>query len=181
MVVTSQISISGVMCRVLIDSRDTHSYVALKIIDKLGFPCKLFGNSFSTMLPSCEVMLSSRWLQLVYVVIEGRKYPTDLIELDIPDYDEILGMDWLTKFGATIECRRKTVVFKPNEGESFSFKEEVMGFRTHVILALKARNMMQHGCSSYLASVLDKSRKIELKRENVHIAMNSRKCFPRIY
>ena len=37
----------------------------------------------------------------------------DLIELLTTDFDMILGMDWLAKYGATIDCRRKMVIFEP--------------------------------------------------------------------
>ncbi|XP_062093936.1 uncharacterized protein LOC133799972 [Humulus lupulus] len=156
-VVTAQLPIFGMICRVLIDSEVTHSYISMNMIDKLGMPYKLFDHSFSTMLPSGDMMLSTRWLQSTPLIIEGRVCLTDLIEINIPDYDFILGVDWLSKHGASIDCQKKTEEFKPEEGEVFSFKGELAGFRTPIIYALEARNMMQHGCSTFLASVVDKS------------------------
>ncbi|XP_062075873.1 uncharacterized protein LOC133780001 [Humulus lupulus] len=47
------------------------------------------------------------------ISVEGREFLADLIELSIRDYDVILGMDWLSKHGATIDCRKKTVEFRP--------------------------------------------------------------------
>ena len=44
----------------------------------------------------------------------------DLIELDMEDFDMILGMDWLVRYGATIDCRKKMVTFEP-EGEDLLF------------------------------------------------------------
>ena len=87
-------------------------------------------------------------------------------------------MDWLSKHGATIDCRKKIVEFRPKEGEVFSFKGEVAGFRTPIISALEARNMMQHGCSAFLASVVDKSKESELKPKNVHIVCEFPEVFP---
>ncbi|XP_062086238.1 uncharacterized protein LOC133792353 [Humulus lupulus] len=134
--VTDQLLISGMICRVLIDSGVTYSYVSMNMIDKLGMPCKLFEHRFSAMLPSGEMMLSTRWLQLAPIIIEGRECSTDLIELSIPDYDAILCMDWLSKHGAMIDCWKKTVEFRLEEGEIFSFKGKVAGFRTPIISTL---------------------------------------------
>ncbi|XP_062116820.1 uncharacterized protein LOC133830766 [Humulus lupulus] len=92
-VVSSQLSISGVMCRVLIYFGATHSYVSMNVIDKLIIPCKLFEHSFSTMLPSGDMTLSTRWLSSTPIMIEGRECPADIIELSIPNYDVIHGMD----------------------------------------------------------------------------------------
>ena len=36
----------------------------------------------------------------------------DLIELEMVDYDVILGMDWLNTHHAIIDCRKKLVLFK---------------------------------------------------------------------
>ncbi|XP_062114063.1 uncharacterized protein LOC133825088 [Humulus lupulus] len=124
-------------------------------------------------------MTLSTWcLQLAPIVIESRECPTDLIELDILDYDAILGMGWLSKHGATIDCQKKMVEFIPKEGELFSFKGEVEGFCRPIISALEAQNMIQHGCSAFLASVVDKSKETELKPENVHIVCEFPEVFP---
>ena len=45
--------------------------------------------------------------------IEGRVLVVDLIELAMEEYDMILGMDGLSKYGATIDCKRKMVTFAP--------------------------------------------------------------------
>ncbi|XP_062100562.1 uncharacterized protein LOC133806481 [Humulus lupulus] len=140
--VTSQLPISGMICRVLIDSGATHSYVAMNVIDKLRLPCKLFERSFSIMLPSGDIMSSARWLQSASIIVEGKECPADLIELDIPDYDTILGMDWLAKYRAMIDCRQNTVEFRPKDGELFSFKGKVVGFCMPIITALSTQNMM---------------------------------------
>ncbi|XP_062081011.1 uncharacterized protein LOC133785812 [Humulus lupulus] len=177
-VVTGQLPISGMMSGVLINCGATHSYISMNMIDKLGMPYKLFEHSYSTMLPSGDTILSTRWLQSTPITIEGRECPTNLIELHIPDYDVILGIDWLSKHGASIDCRRKTMEFRLKEGELFYFKGEVAGFCTHKISALEARNMMQHGCSAFLASVVDKSKETELKPDNMHIVCEFSEVFP---
>ncbi|XP_062104832.1 uncharacterized protein LOC133816256 [Humulus lupulus] len=130
------------------------------------------------MIPLGDMMLSTRWLQSAPITIEGRECPIDLIELNIPYYDAMLGIDWLSKHGAKIDCQKKTMEFRPEEGGLFSFKGEVVAFRTPIISALEARNMMQHGCSAFLASMVDKSMETELKLENVHIICEFPEVFP---
>lgn len=62
------------------------------------------------------MLLSSHWLRHVPVEIAGRELSADLVVLNLVDYDVILGMDFLGKYNATIDCRKKRVVFQP-EGE----------------------------------------------------------------
>ena len=74
------------------------------------------GQAFKTALPSGDVLLSSHWLRHVLVEIAGRELSADLVVLNLVEYDVILGMDFLGKYNATIDCRKKKVVFQP-EGE----------------------------------------------------------------
>ena len=41
--------------------------------------------------------------------------------LDMIDYDVILGMDFLSKYGAMIDCKAKAVGFNPPREEKFMF------------------------------------------------------------
>ena len=47
------------------------------------------------------------------MVISERELSADLVILNMIDYDVILGMDFLSKCEATIDCKAKTVSFKP--------------------------------------------------------------------
>ena len=45
-------------------------------------------------------------------MIHDRKFSADLIALPFRDYDLILGMDWLSKHQAIVDCDKKSVVLK---------------------------------------------------------------------
>ena len=47
------------------------------------------------------------------IEIGGRKLSVDLIELPVLEFDVILGIDWLDKYDANINCRTKSIVLKP--------------------------------------------------------------------
>ena len=70
----------------------------------------------------------------------------DLIELDMVDFDVILGMDWIHTCYASIDCRIWAVKFHiPNEPviEWTSSSVEPKG---HFILYLKAMKLVSKGC-----------------------------------
>ena len=73
-------------------------------------------------LPSEENLTSRFSFKATPVKVVRREFPFDLIVLEIVDYDVILDIDWLSKYNATIFCRRKKVVFQPCEGEIFEYK-----------------------------------------------------------
>ena len=97
--VTGQISSAGSSYVVLFDSGATHSFVATRVIDKLCTPSLVLDRGFQTLIPSGDWLVSQRWVRALPVEIEGRVLILDLIELAMGDYDMILGMDWLSKYG----------------------------------------------------------------------------------
>ena len=51
----------------------------------------------------------------------------DLVPLTIQDFDVILGMDWLGKHHATIDCYNKIVTFNVIERNKVKYKREREG------------------------------------------------------
>jgi len=44
----------------------------------------------------------------------------DLIQFDLSDFDNILGMNWLHTYGAKIDCEDLRVILKDENGEKYS-------------------------------------------------------------
>ncbi|XP_020242931.1 uncharacterized protein LOC109821150 [Asparagus officinalis] len=65
--------------------------------------------------------MSSRECKRCPVVVCGRELFADLLVIDTNGFDVILGMDWLYNFHATIDCRRRSVVFKKPGHPDFEF------------------------------------------------------------
>ena len=51
-------------------------------------------------------------------------FSTDLIVLSILKFDVILGIDWLTKYGAILDCVSKSITFTVPRELSFKFQCE---------------------------------------------------------
>jgi hypothetical protein len=51
------------------------------------------------------------------VEIRGIGFPSDLIVINTPGVDVILGMNWLMKYEASVSCDKRTVTFKSPPGE----------------------------------------------------------------
>ncbi|WP_262708580.1 hypothetical protein, partial [Arcticibacter tournemirensis] len=89
------------------------------------------------------------------VKISERELYSDLIMLDMPDYDVILGMDFLSKYDASIECRKRRVVFQPEAEVKFEFIGEPKKRTKKFLSAIKAQKMLVKGCTGYLAHIVD--------------------------
>ncbi|XP_062118898.1 uncharacterized protein LOC133832595 [Humulus lupulus] len=101
--------------------------------------------------------MSRKWFRALPLRVDGRQLFVDLIELDMFDFDIILGMDWLAKYNAIIDCKKNMVVFKIDGDEPFAFVGTVTGLRIPIISALEAGKMLQHGCMGFLASGVNKA------------------------
>ncbi|XP_062085611.1 uncharacterized protein LOC133791708 [Humulus lupulus] len=178
MVVTGQLIISGKLCNLLFDSGAMHSFISYRMIDELEKPYEYLSSQFVTELPLGEVVLYNRGLRGATVRIEGKELPVDLIELNIKDYDIILGMDWLSRHRVTIECKGKMIIFKTEERMQLIFKGDISKTKIAIILVFKVRKLMSDGCQALLASMVDKSRETQLNLENVHIVCEFPEVFP---
>ena len=56
-----------------------------------------------------------------------------------------------------IDCRKKIVVFHPPDIDQFIFTGIHISLRFSLISAMKAQKLLDKGCMSYLASVVDVS------------------------
>ena len=58
-----------------------------------------------------DPLFSDRVVRDSKVLIEGQDFPADLVALDMRDFDVVLGMDWLSRHRATLDCYKKEVKF----------------------------------------------------------------------
>ena len=105
----------------MIDSGATHSFISSGVIDRLCRPSEYRTAGFGTLLPTRELVVSRRWIRALPVMVDSRELSVDLIELDMEDFDMILGMDWLVRYGDTIDCKKKMLTFEPEGEDPFVF------------------------------------------------------------
>jgi hypothetical protein len=126
-VVTGQLSINGCSYTVLFYSGATHSYVLRRVIENFDKPCDIYASGFGTLLPSGDLIVSTRWIRSLSFWIDGCELTANLIELQLSDFDIILGMVFLSKYGATIDWKWKMVVFEPDSANPAVFVGKIQG------------------------------------------------------
>ncbi|KAI3451367.1 hypothetical protein Pfo_008032 [Paulownia fortunei] len=177
-VVTGTILISGIPAIALIDSGSMHSFASCAFVRKLGITPDLLKVRYSVTVPSGEEIDSNQMLRACSIQISDRTLYADLVVLSMPNFEVILGMDWLTKYHATIDCNKKIVIFQPPGEEQFMFNGISFSRSLPIISALKAQKMLNKGCVGYLASVLDTSVEAQLKPENLDVVQEFVEVFP---
>ena len=111
-VIAGIFSLYDIEMHALIDPRSTHSYVCMEhVFDKVPAMEKLAYDMHVTSPLGHNVSVNSVYKNFP-IVIQAREFLADLITLPFQEFDLILGMDWLTKHRAIIDCGQKTVVLR---------------------------------------------------------------------
>ena len=96
----------------LIDSGSTHSYICMeKMSDKLP-SVELLAYDLLVTSPLGHSVRVNRVYKNCPLLVHDREFSVDLIALPFHEFDLILGMDWLSKHRAIVDCNKKIVLRK---------------------------------------------------------------------
>ena len=112
------------------------------------------------------------------LMVHDREFSVDLIALPFHEFDLILGIDWLSKHRAIVDCNNKIVLLKcPNLSEV-----RIQGIRSEsvpkLISAMKTRCFLRKGCEAFLALILDSKRE-QVNLENIPVIREFPDVFPK--
>ena len=176
--VSGQLFVSNLYLYALIDSGATHSYITSGISGRLeGNRIKL-SSPFITVTPAGDMYQSTFWYKDVPIKIQTHVLYANLIEIDMNDYDVILGMDWLSTHHALIDCHRRRVHFNPLQAKSFTYQGTSRVRAVPTISALQARKLLNSGCVGYWATMVDVSKESMLTPDDVPIVREYVSVFP---
>ena len=96
----------------MIDHGSTHSYVCIEhVFDKIPTVEQLAYDMHVTSPLGHNVTVNNVYRNCL-IVIQAREFLTNLITLPFREFDLILGMDWLSKHQAIVDCGQKIVVLR---------------------------------------------------------------------
>ena len=120
-IVTGTLLVDKLKDRVLFDSGATHSFISLYFTKILDRDRVIIKDPLAIGIAAGRA-IEVKYVFLAYVIeIDSKVYLADLIELDVLDFDIILGMDWLSENYASINCHDKCMRFKSKESIEFVF------------------------------------------------------------
>ena len=153
-VVTGIISILDHDAYTLVDTGATHSFASKPFLDRFQIETQPLEGRMRVSLPAGDPLLANRVVRESRVLIEEQEFPADLVALDMRDFDVVLGMDWLSRHRATLDCYKKEVkLHKPGKME-VKFKGLRRELSSCMISAMTAQRMLRKGCQGYLAYVV---------------------------
>ena len=108
-VVTGIISILDHDAYTLVDLGAMHSFASRPFLDCFQIETQPLGGHMRVSLPVGDPLVSDRVVRDSRVLIGGQEFQTDLVALDMRDFDVVLGIDWLSRHRATLDCYKKEV------------------------------------------------------------------------
>ncbi|XP_052197226.1 uncharacterized protein LOC127804408 [Diospyros lotus] len=144
--------ISNTLVHALIDPGSTHLFMSYALATSLGVETKLMESPIIISTPMGKSTRSSKVIEECEISLSDALFQVDLILLEVYDFDIILGMDFLSKYDANIDCRRKVMTIKKLEGEWVKFRGQGNPRNGKMISARKAEKLISqgsHGCIAY--------------------------------
>ncbi|XP_073121662.1 uncharacterized protein [Henckelia pumila] len=148
------ILIRGNATYALLDSGATHSFISQEFVMRVGIIPEDADTGYDVTLPSGEILTTSSILNGVELELQVNLIRADLVVLPMSRFDLILGIDWLSVNGASIDFWRRTVSVNPSNEDSFIFLVAKNSGALHVISYVRAKKLLQKGFQRFLASIV---------------------------
>ena len=144
----------GMSVYALIDPGSSHSYICMTNDKLKNLQVEFTENYMLVTNPLGDEVLAKKVVKDCPIEIHGKVFLGNLMELPFREFDVILGMDWLTKHKAMVDCEKKRVTLQTADGEEVTLVGKRADYLHNVISAMEARRLVQKGCEAYLVYAL---------------------------
>ncbi|XP_075483566.1 uncharacterized protein LOC142523719 [Primulina tabacum] len=176
-VVAGTIFVNEMPTYVLFDSGATHSFISKRFTKKLGLTPELLVEPFRVATPTSKTVETHRVHRKCKICINEHLFQAELIQLNMVEFDIILGMDWLARNNVMVDCKGKSVRLRtPNQKEVVYHGKSKE--RKSLLSASQAWKAMKSGADIYLATVNVVKEEIELKPGDIPIVRDFPDVFP---
>ncbi|KAI3839246.1 hypothetical protein MKX03_032876 [Papaver bracteatum] len=110
-VVEGKILLFNHLVHVLIDTGSTQSFINLNIVTELELDMACNNKTLALATPLGRKTFPFRICKKCVMMVNDQELTADLIVLEICGFYVILGMDWLAKYHASVDCFAKVVTF----------------------------------------------------------------------
>ncbi|XP_075491099.1 uncharacterized protein LOC142529448 [Primulina tabacum] len=176
-VVSGTILLQKVPAYALFDCGATHSFVSKRFAKKVGLKPESLTEPFRIATPTSKTIETHEIHEDCKIGIANQTFSADLIQLVMVDFDIILGMDWLAKNHAIVDCKGKRVKLRtPNQAEIVYHGKSKE--RKSLLSASQAWKAMKSGEDIYLAMINEVQGEVEMRIEDIPIVCEFPDVFP---
>ncbi|XP_073031150.1 uncharacterized protein [Primulina eburnea] len=176
-VVSGTVLIQSIPAYALFDCGATHSFMSKRFAKKLGRRPDKLTEPFRIATPTSRAIETEKIYRECEISINNQTFSAELIQLIMVDFDIILGMDWLARNNAVVDCKGKEVKLRTPNQEEVVFHGKSKG-RKSLLSASQAWKAMKSGEDIYLAMVSEAKEEVELKLEDIPVVRDFPGVFP---
>ncbi|XP_073051286.1 uncharacterized protein [Primulina eburnea] len=176
-VVAGTIIINKISAYVLFDCGATHSFISKRFTKKLGLIPEILVEPFRIATPTSKTIETHKIHRNCIVYINEHTFNAELIQVNMVEFDVILGMNWLSKSHAIVDCRRKIIKLLTPSQKEITYHGKAKK-RKSLLSASQTWKAMKSGEIVYLAMVNEVKEGVELKIEDIPVVQEFSDVFP---
>lgn len=178
-VVAGTIPLFGNLASTIFDSGATHSFISSTYVKLCSMITQPLNQNITISTPAGDVVTCRKFIEDCPIVIEDRILQVNLIVFQILGFHIILGMDWLSKYYANIDCRKKEVIFRSPSDVEFKFCGSRVRGTPPLLSGIQARRSIRNCTLALLAYIKTKPEE-ERKLEDTPVVCNYPNVFAEI-
>ncbi|KAL8103706.1 hypothetical protein AgCh_028053 [Apium graveolens] len=147
------LTLNFVPVNILFDSGASKSIISVNCVNKMQLVLEESDEPLTVEVANKDKVPVKQFFPRCSLEISGYMFPVDLIPFEFGDFDVILGMDWLSRYRANIDCKKKRVVMYTPDNKRISYQGQRQDRK--FLSVMQARRLLRQGCEAYLAHVVD--------------------------
>ncbi|GJZ20331.1 putative reverse transcriptase domain-containing protein [Tanacetum coccineum] len=155
-VVTGMFLLNNRCASILFDTGADRSFVSTQFSTLINITPTTLDHGYNVELADGRIIWVNTVLLGCTLNFLNHPFHVDLMPVEMGTYDVIIGMDWLTKYQAVIDCAKK-IVRIPFGSEILIFhgdgSRNKRGTRLNIISCTKAQKYLLQGCHVFLAHI----------------------------
>ncbi|GJV39955.1 putative reverse transcriptase domain-containing protein [Tanacetum coccineum] len=155
-VVTGTFLLNNRCASILFDTGADRSFVSTQFSNLINIAPTTLDHGYNVELADGRIIWVNTVLLGCTLNFLNHPFHVDLMPVEMGTYDVIIGMDWLTKYQAVIDCAKK-IVRIPFGSEILIFhgdgSRNKRGTRLNIISCTKAQKYLLQGCHIFLAHI----------------------------
>ncbi|XP_073046047.1 uncharacterized protein [Primulina eburnea] len=179
-VVAGTILLNKMPAYALFDCAATHSFVSRRYAKKLKLEHDILSEPLRVATPASKIIETHKVYRNCKICIGKQIFEVELIQLNMVEFDIILGMDWLAKNHAIVDCQKKEIRLQTPAKREVVYQGKSKE-RKSLLSASQAWKAIKGGEEIYLAVINEAKEEEVPKLEDIPIVQEFPEVFPENY
>ncbi|XP_073030708.1 uncharacterized protein [Primulina eburnea] len=176
-VVASTILLNKMPAYALFDCGTTHSFVSRRYAKKLKLEHDILSEPLRVATPASKIIETHKVYRNCKICIGKQIFEVELIQFNMVEFDIILGMDWLAKNHAIVDCQKKEIRLQTPANREVVYQGKSKE-RKSLLSASQAWKAIKGGEEIYLAVINEAKEEEVPKLEDIPIVQEFPDVFP---